>query len=391
VRAYIRGRMTFVVAVAVVVCLAAALTVSVAEETGKAPAEDAGGNSKCYVCHATLKTEDITVAHLEMDITCDQCHGPSIEHMHDEMLMTEPDLLFGRSEVRKMCSDPSCHAPGEGRTEYGLQDHKDPAKVQEFHDEWLGRTRPNGRAIMKNPVCTDCHGTHNLDEPLRGDEEQESEWVALLNGTDLTGWNAADARDWSVRRGRLIGKLAPGAKPVSLLTTGRFDNYLLAVTFRADWPAPTGPCAPGSGFATTPMRPARAWRYSTAKSRAPSPGASLWSVKGSRWPASSVTSPTARAGTRFRSRSRDPGTLRATPRPKPRSRSAKFSSGSSRNRRRTQMRRQRQTDLPDRPDGSVRRLWGSRFHQRLAAAGTVFRSFSRMASFAHTDRQMPHP
>jgi len=240
VRAYIRGRMTFVVAVAVVVCLAAALTVSVAEETGKAPAEDAGGNSKCYVCHATLKTEDITVAHLEMDITCDQCHGPSIEHMHDEMLMTEPDLLFGRSEVRKMCSDPSCHAPGEGRTEYGLQDHKDPAKVQEFHDEWLGRTRPNGRAIMKNPVCTDCHGTHNLDEPLRGDEEQESEWVALLNGTDLTGWNAADARAWSVRRGRLIGKLAPGAKPVSLLTTGRFDNYLLAVTFRADWPVRAG-------------------------------------------------------------------------------------------------------------------------------------------------------
>ncbi|MBN2129310.1 MAG: DUF1080 domain-containing protein [Sedimentisphaerales bacterium] len=239
-RAYLRGRMTFVVTMIVVVCLAAALTVSVAEEARETPAEEAGGNSKCYVCHATLKTEDITVAHLEMDITCDQCHGPSIEHMHDEMLMTEPDLLFGRSEVRKMCSDPSCHAPGEGRTEYGLQDHKDPAKVQEFHDEWLGRTRPNGRAIMKDPVCTDCHGTHNLDEPLRGDEEEQSDWVSLFNGTDLKNWNAVRPKVWRVQRGRLVGQLAPGAKPASLLTAGQFDNYLLAVTFRADWPVRGG-------------------------------------------------------------------------------------------------------------------------------------------------------
>ena len=70
-----------------------------------------GGNSKCYVCHAGLKEEEITVSHLEMDVTCDECHGPSIEHMHDEMLMTKPDLLFGRSQVNKMCSNPTCHKP----------------------------------------------------------------------------------------------------------------------------------------------------------------------------------------------------------------------------------------------------------------------------------------
>jgi len=240
VRAYICGRMTFVVTMVGVVFLAAALTASIADEAEEPSAEAAGGNSKCYVCHATMKTEAITADHLAMDITCDQCHGPSIEHMHDEMLMTEPDLLFGRSEVRKMCSDSSCHAPGEGRTEYGLQDHKDPAKVQEFHDEWQGRTRPNGRAIMKNPVCTDCHGTHNIDEPLRGDEEEQSDWVSLFNGTDLKSWNAAHPKVWSVRRGRLVGKLAPKTKPVNLLTAGLFDNYLLAVTFRADWPVRAG-------------------------------------------------------------------------------------------------------------------------------------------------------
>ncbi|MHC4286146.1 MAG: hypothetical protein ACYSWZ_24710 [Planctomycetota bacterium] len=41
----------------------------------KADGEKPGGNSKCYVCHAGLKTEDITTIHLDMGITCDQCHG----------------------------------------------------------------------------------------------------------------------------------------------------------------------------------------------------------------------------------------------------------------------------------------------------------------------------
>ena len=81
--------------------------------------------------------------------------------------------LFGRSEVSAMCSNRTCHAPGEGRIEYGLQDHKDPAKVQQFHDEWLGRVRPNGRAITKQPICTDCHGTHRIDRAAK-DEKFEA-------------------------------------------------------------------------------------------------------------------------------------------------------------------------------------------------------------------------
>jgi hypothetical protein len=243
VRAYTTMKTAFATIAICGVLLAAALTVSPAQETGQTPpgSPETGGNSKCYVCHPTMKAEAITVDHLAMDITCDQCHGPSIEHMHDEMLMTEPDLLFGRSEVERMCSDPSCHAPRDDRATYGLQDHKDPAKVKAFHDEWLGRTRPNGRAIMKNPVCTDCHGTHNLDEPLRSDdEEQAAEWTTLFNGENLTGWQSSGSTAWTVRRGRLIGKLQAGAKPVDLLTGEAFDNYLLAVTFRAEWPVRAG-------------------------------------------------------------------------------------------------------------------------------------------------------
>ena len=219
-----------------------ALTASVANETQPAgEAEGAGGNSKCYVCHPTLKAEDITTQHLVADVTCDECHGTSTEHMHDEMLMTEPDLLFGRSEVSAMCSNRTCHAPGEDRAEYGLQDHKDPAKVNQFHEEWLGRIRPNGRAITKQPICTDCHGTHNLDEPIRSDdEEQAGEWLALFNGADLTGWEAADVSAWAIRRRSLTGTLESPNKAVDLWTQATFENYLLAVTFRAAWPVRAG-------------------------------------------------------------------------------------------------------------------------------------------------------
>ena len=232
--------MTFVVTMVGAVFLAAALTASIANEAEEPSAEEAGGNSKCYVCHATMKTEAITADHLAMDITCDQCHGPSIEHMHDEMLMTEPDLLFGRSEVRKMCSDPSCHAPGEGRIEYGLQDHKDPAKVQKFPDEWQGRTRPNGRAIMKNPVCTDCHGTHNIDKQLTTESGQKPpEWIPAFNGRDLTGWRASGEADWKIKLGRIV--VTPGPKGGGdLWSKDEYENYLMAVTFRADWPIHAG-------------------------------------------------------------------------------------------------------------------------------------------------------
>jgi len=232
----------------------AALAAGTADEGSQMPAtgQNAGGNDKCHVCHPTLKTEEITVGHLAAGVTCDECHGGSTEHMHDEMLMTPPDLLFGRSEVNAMCSNPSCHAPGEGRKEYGVQDHKDPAKVRKFHDDYLGRVRPNGRAISRQPICTDCHGTHNLDEPLTKDgEEQAGDWTTLFNGTDLTGWLAPDASAWTIRRGSLTGRLESADKTTDLWTQGDFDNYLLAVTFRAEWPIRAGiwlrhtPAAPG--------------------------------------------------------------------------------------------------------------------------------------------------
>ena len=44
--------------------------VTVAEESRT---EKPSGNSKCYVCHPAMKTEELTVNHLEMGVTCDSC------------------------------------------------------------------------------------------------------------------------------------------------------------------------------------------------------------------------------------------------------------------------------------------------------------------------------
>ena len=69
------------------------------------PAEKSANNSLCYVCHGDLASEEIATGHEKVEVTCTVCHGDSTVHMQDEMLMTKPDLLFGRSEVEQMSAE----------------------------------------------------------------------------------------------------------------------------------------------------------------------------------------------------------------------------------------------------------------------------------------------
>ncbi|MHC4120121.1 MAG: family 16 glycoside hydrolase [Planctomycetota bacterium] len=239
VRSYIHTRPYSIGAIIVVVVLAGALAVGSA---GELQTEEAGGNGKCYVCHPIMKTEELTTSHLEMGVTCDTCHGASTEHMHDEMLMTKPDLLFGRSQVRKMCSNPTCHKSGGDRELYGRQDHMDIEAVEAFFEKWTGRMRPNGRNITPDSICTDCHGTHNISEPQKAaSEDEQPQWLTLFNGRDLKGWRHSDGDSWSVRSGRIVG--AGGV----LWTEESYEDYLLAMTFRASWPIHAGIWSRGEG------------------------------------------------------------------------------------------------------------------------------------------------
>jgi hypothetical protein len=162
--------------------------------------------------------------------------------MHDEMLMTKPDLLFGRSEVRKMCSNPTCHKAGGERIVYGFEDHQNTEGVEAFHKKWLGRTRPNGRTIAADSVCTDCHGTHNLDRPIdtKSGQDEDGEWVNAFNGRDLKGWKSTGAASWKVKRDRIVATAGPKGEGGTLWNEGIYEDFLLSVTFRTTRPIRAG-------------------------------------------------------------------------------------------------------------------------------------------------------
>lgn len=244
-----RIRSHLVIGMGVFIAFAAILAVCYA---GESQAEKPSGNSKCYVCHPSMKTEELTTGHLGVGITCDACHGESVEHMHDEMLMTKPDLLFGRSEVRAMCS--KCHKPRGEHEFYERQDHKNPAAVEAFFEKWTGRMRPNGRAVAKDSVCTDCHGTHNITKPVNTQSEggQAAEWTAAFNGRDLAGWKLSGPAAWTVKAERISVTAPTSGQDCTLWTEATYENYLLAVTFRATWPIHAGIWLRGAGPEQSP-------------------------------------------------------------------------------------------------------------------------------------------
>ena len=180
-------------------------------------------NALCYTCHLGLQHEAITAPHAVQGVTCRSCHGPSVEHMHDEMQVTKPDRLFGRGEVNGMCS--TCH-----------EAHTDVKKVEAFRDEWLGKTRPNGRVITTTSICTDCHGTHNYIIKSRPGAATESPWISLFNRRDLEGWKASDAAGWSVKAARLTAIPDTSPKGHGLVTEEEYADFQLSITFRANWP-----------------------------------------------------------------------------------------------------------------------------------------------------------
>ena len=197
--------------------------------TGPRPAD----NNFCLVCHELLADELITKVHAQQNVLCVDCHGPSTLHMEDEMLMTRPDVLYGRTEVEPLCRH--CHGP-----------HKTPTQVEAFREKWYGRDLPNGRVVSSQSICTDCHGTHNLagkTEPKKkagANLEQEQPWISLFNGKDLTGWKPVGNAKWTVERGAIVGVQGDHNAPGDLLTEASYQDFLLTVTYRVEWPCNSG-------------------------------------------------------------------------------------------------------------------------------------------------------
>jgi hypothetical protein len=184
-------------------------------------------NGACYVCHLELQKEELTTVHLRENIGCADCHGTSNEHMHDEMLMTKPDVVFGRLEVAPLCA--KCHEkPHEERQ----------PQLKAFLDQWRGRDRPNGRAVHERSICTDCHGTHNIVKNLGAKRKSEDrvDWSSLFDGKSLAGWRCSNPAAWTVRQGRLLGTPPAAAPGEDLWSDAEYESYRLSLTFRVDRP-----------------------------------------------------------------------------------------------------------------------------------------------------------
>ncbi|OHB73965.1 MAG: hypothetical protein A2Z25_05620 [Planctomycetes bacterium RBG_16_55_9] len=98
-------------------------------------------------------------------------------------------------------------------------------------------------------VCTDCHGTHNISKPLntRSEDAQSADWIAAFNGRDLSGWQTSDKSCWTVKSGQIIGTGGEKHQGGMLWTKETYEDYLLAVTFRATWPIHAGIWLRGDG------------------------------------------------------------------------------------------------------------------------------------------------
>jgi len=125
-----------------------------AVETAPKPAAGSrpADNSKCLVCHLDFKAELISARHEKEGLGCASCHGPSVAHGGDEDNITTPDRLFGRAEIAPYCRN--CHL-----------EHKMSKAYDDFLEKWHSKRRPNGRMILDDSVCTDCHGNHAILTP----------------------------------------------------------------------------------------------------------------------------------------------------------------------------------------------------------------------------------
>ncbi|MEA1950767.1 MAG: multiheme c-type cytochrome [Planctomycetota bacterium] len=112
-------------------------------------------NATCYVCHMTFVHEEISNQHFEAKVTCVKCHGLSAKHANDENIgATKPDIIYARKDVDKMCE--KCH-----------EDHDVPPR--EVVARFIKRKLP----AKKQPICTDCHGTHRIERVEKDEKPKE--------------------------------------------------------------------------------------------------------------------------------------------------------------------------------------------------------------------------
>ena len=73
-----------------------------------------------------------------------------------------------------------------------------------------------------------------------GAGQSKAGFVKLFNGSDLSGWETSGNARWFVEDGMLVGTQGENNAPGDLLTTGTYGDFLVTLTYRAEWPCNSG-------------------------------------------------------------------------------------------------------------------------------------------------------
>lgn len=65
-------------------------------------------------------------------------------------------------------------------------------------------------------------------------------FVKLFNGKDLDGWETSGNAKWFVEDGNLVGTQGANNAPGDLFTTETYKDFLVVLTYRAEWPCNSG-------------------------------------------------------------------------------------------------------------------------------------------------------
>jgi hypothetical protein len=70
--------------------------------------------------------------------------------------------------------------------------------------------------------------------------ETKEGFLPLFNGKDLAGWETSGDARWVVKDGILVGTQGENNAPGDLFTKDWYNDFLLKVTYRVEWPCNSG-------------------------------------------------------------------------------------------------------------------------------------------------------
>jgi len=82
---------------------------SVEKPVSEEPAQEKTftANQFCAACHYAFGEEELALAHEQVGIGCERCHGESERHRSDEDNATPPEIMFPKDKINPTCM--MCH------------------------------------------------------------------------------------------------------------------------------------------------------------------------------------------------------------------------------------------------------------------------------------------